>query len=112
MLVAAVLFALAAVNGLALATCFFTARPRPLPLAMVHLCFAASGLATLAWTVWKDSSVILANISLGIMFVVALMGFVQLSFRLRGMPLYAPLLIVHALGAITGFLFLLVAVLV
>ena len=111
MLIAAVLFALAAVNGLALATCFFMAKPRPLALAMVHFFFAASGLLTLAWAVWKDyGSVMLANISLGIMFVVALMGLVQLSFRLRNMPLYTPLLIVHAMGAITGFLFLLVAV--
>jgi hypothetical protein len=112
MLIAAVLFALAAVNGLALATCFFMARPRPWPLALVHFSFAASALATLAWTVWKDSSVMLANVALGIMLVVALMGFVQLSLRLRGLPLYTPLLIFHALGAITGFLVLLVAVMV
>jgi hypothetical protein len=111
--VAAVLFALAAVNGLALATCFFMAKPRPFPLAMVHLAFAASGLVTLAWAVWKDNgSVMLANVALGIMFVVALAGFVQLSFRLRNMPLYTPLLLAHALGAITGFLVLLVAVMV
>ncbi len=112
MVIAAVLFALAAVNGLILATCFFRSRPRPLPLAMVHLAFAASGLGTLAYTVWQDPSVTLANVSLGIMLVVACMGFVQLSFRLRGLPLYAPLLIVHALAAITGFLVLLVAVMV
>jgi hypothetical protein len=110
--IAAVLFALAAVNGLALATCFFTSRPRPLPLAMVHFAFAASGLVTLSWFVWQDRTVMLANIALGIMYVVALGGLVQLYFRLRNMPLYTPLLIVHALGAITGFLFLLVAVLV
>ena len=68
-------------------------------------------LATLAWAVWKDGgSVMLANVALGIMFVVALAGFVQLSFRLRNMPLYTPLLLAHALGAITGFLVLLVAV--
>ena len=113
MLLAAVLFALAAVNGLALATCFFMAKPRPLALAMVHFFFAASGLVTLAWNVWQvQGSVMPANIALGIMFVVALMGLVQLYFRLRSMPLYTPLLLVHALGAITGFMFLLVAVMV
>jgi hypothetical protein len=79
---------------------------------MVHLLFAASALGTLAFAVWKDSSGPLMNVALGIMLVVALMGFVQLSLRLRSKPLYTPLLIVHALGAITGFLFLLVAVLV
>jgi hypothetical protein len=109
--VAAGLFALAAVNGLILATCFFTARPRPLVLAMIHLAFAASGLATLAWAVWKDQgAVMLANVALGIMLVVALGGFVQLYLRLASKPLYTPLLLAHALGAITGFLVLLVAV--
>jgi hypothetical protein len=112
--IAAVLFALAAVNGLALATCFFLTKPRPLALAMVHLAFAASGLATLAWAVWTGYGTVPppAKISLGIMFVVALAGFVQLYFRLANKPLYTPLLLAHALGAITGFLFLLVAVMV
>jgi hypothetical protein len=112
LLIAAILFALAAVNGLALATCFFMAKPRPLALAMVHLAFAASGLVTLAWAVWTEYGTIsiLPKISLGIMLVVALAGFVQLYFRLVNKPLYTPLLLAHAMGAITGFLFLLVAV--
>jgi hypothetical protein len=112
LLLALVFFALAAVNGLFLAVCFFRARPRPLTLAMIHLFFAVSGLSTLLLYVWRDQSVMLANVSLGIMSVVAAIGLVQLSFRLRGLPLYGPLLIFHALGAITGFLVLLVAVLV
>jgi len=109
LLLAIILFALAAVNGLILATCFFRARPRPFPLAMVHLTFAAAGLATLALFVWKDQTILLANIALAIMCVVAFIGFIQLSFRLRGKELITPLLIFHALSAITGFLVLLVA---
>jgi hypothetical protein len=38
-----------------------------------------------------------------ILFVVALGGFGLLSFRLRGKPLYTPLSLVHAFGAIMGF---------
>lgn len=108
--IAAILFALAAVNGLALATCFFLNKPRPVPLAVIHFLFAASGLATLSLYVWRDSSVMLANVALGILFVVALGGFGLLSFRLRGKPLYTPLLIVHALGAIMGFICLVLVV--
>jgi hypothetical protein len=108
--IATVLFALAAVNGLALATCFFMQKPRPAPLAVIHFLFAASGLTTLALSVWRDPSMMLTNVALGILFVVALGGFWLFSFRLRGKPIYAPLLVAHALGAIMGFVCLVLVV--
>jgi hypothetical protein len=110
MQVAAVLFAIAAAGGIVLATFHFRGRNRPLPLAMIHMLVAAAGLVMLGRAVFADSSIMLANVALGIIVVVALGGLGLLSFRLRAMPLPSALVAIHGLAAVVGIACLLAAI--
>jgi hypothetical protein len=107
---AAILFAIAALGGATLATLHFTGKPRPLPLALLHLLLAASALVVLLRSVLADSSNMIANVAAGILVVVALGGFLLLSFRLRALPLPTPLVLIHGSGAVVGFATLLAAI--
>lgn len=111
MLLATGLFALAAVGGMVLATLHFRGRPRPLPLALLHLVVAASGLVSLLIAVVDHPTVLLAKVALGIMVVVAAGGFLLLSFRVRRKELPTPLVVIHGLAAVGGFLTLVAALL-
>ena len=109
MQLAAILFAIAALGGATLATLHFMGKPRPLPLAVLHLLLAASGLVVLVTAVLEDSSNMVANVAAGIFAVVVLGGLFLLSFRLRSLPLPTPVVLIHGSGAVVGFIALLVA---
>jgi hypothetical protein len=108
---AIVLFAVAASIGLLLATKAMKEKPIPSLVAAMHGIFAASGLVLLALGVMNAAEAGLGAWSLGIFIVAALGGFTLLSFHLRKKPLPIPLVVVHALAAVTGFALLLVWVL-
>jgi hypothetical protein len=110
MQLAAILFAIAALGGATLATLHFMGKPRPLPLAMLHLLLAGSGLTVLVTAVLADSSNMVANVAAGILVVVVLGGLFLLSFRLRSLPLPTPVVLIHGTGAVAGFVTLLVAI--
>jgi hypothetical protein len=110
MALAALVFAIAALGGASLALLHFMGRPRPLPLAVVHLLVAASALVLLLRAVAIDSTNLIANVAAGIMLVVALGGFVLLSYRLRSLPLPTPMVLIHGLAAVVGFGTLLAAI--
>lgn len=107
---AALLFAIAALGGATLATLHFMGKSRPLPLALLHLLLAASALVLLLRAVMADSSNMIANVAAGIMVVVALGGFLLLSFRLRSLPLPTPVVLIHGSAAVVGFATLLAAI--
>jgi hypothetical protein len=107
---AALVLAIAALGGATLATLHFMGRPRPLPLALLHLLLAGTGLALVLRAVLADTSHMLANVAAGILVLVALGGLVLLSFRLRALPLPTPIVVVHALAAVAGYLTLLAAI--
>jgi hypothetical protein len=108
---AIVLFAVAALLGAALATKVLKERPVSLGLAALHGIFAASGLVVLILVVMNAAEAGLGKWSLGIFVVAALGGFTLLSFQLRKKSLPIPLVVVHALAAVTAFALLLVWVL-
>jgi hypothetical protein len=108
---AIILFAIAAVLGLALATNAVKERPLSFGLATLHGLFAASGLVVLILVVMNAAESGLGGWSLGIFVVAALGGFTLLSFHLRKKSLPIPLVVVHALAAVTAFALLLVWVL-
>ena len=110
MQLAAVLFAIAALGGLTLATLHFMGKPRPLPLALLHLLLAATALVPLLRAVLADSSNMVANVAAGILVVVALGGLFLLSFRLRSLPLPTPVVLIHGSAAVVGFGTLLAAI--
>jgi hypothetical protein len=107
-----VLFALAAVGGLVLALQRFSGKPQPsLPLALLHGTAAAGGLVALIAFVARGGGPDAAKVALVLVVMAALGGFFLLSKHLRSMALPIPVMVVHALVAVAGFLTLLVSAL-
>jgi len=111
MTIALVLFALAAVGGLVMATQRFRGAERPaLGLALVHGAAAAAGLIALIVAVTGGSVPSLARTALIVFLVAALGGFFLFAQHLQKRALPIPVMVIHALVAVTGFVLLLVAV--
>ena len=106
--IAIVLFAVAALGGLVLASQALAGKTPPMAVAVIHGLFAASGLILLIMGVMKAATAGLGAWSLGIFLVAALGGFTLFSFHLRKRALPVPLVVVHALAAVTAFVMLLV----
>jgi len=110
MTTALVLFALAAVGGLIMAVQRFRGAPNPpLALALVHGAAAAAGLIALIAVVAGSGAPSLARVALVVFLVAALGGFYLFSVHLRKQALPIPIVVVHALVAVTAFVLLLVA---
>ncbi len=108
---AIILFAVAAVIGLAMAVAHLRGETPPrTTLAVLHGLFAASGLVILLIAVMTVGAGGGTGLALGLFLLAALGGFVLLSFHLRGRPLPNGLVIGHGLLAVAGFLVLLAAV--
>jgi len=111
MTVALVLFALAAVGGLYMAVVRFRGADRPpTSIALVHGAAAAAGLIALIVAVMEASAPSLAKTALIVFLVAALGGFYLFAQHMQKKPLPIPVIVVHALVAITGFIILLVVV--
>lgn len=109
---AAVLFALAAVGGAALAWMHFKGKEIPLPIAIVHGLFAASGLVTLILVVMGgEASGPYLNFSLVLFVVAALGGFVLFAMQLKGKGLSTPVVLIHGVVAVVAFVLLLSTIL-
>jgi hypothetical protein len=112
MTVAAVLFAIAALGGITLASIRLGGRELPpMPLALGHGALAASGLVALLITVLQNRVSNLALASLGLFVLAALGGFTLFSFHLRRRALPVPLVLGHGLIAVVAFALLLVVLL-
>jgi len=112
MTLALILFAVAAVGGLVLALQRFTGKPTPsLPLALVHGLVAASGLVALIVFVANDGGVTAAKVALVLLVAAALGGFFLFSRHLKKIALPIPIIVVHALVALAGFVTLLIGAL-
>ena len=109
--VAAILFAVAAVTGIAIAFIRLSGRDLPpMGLALLHGLFAASGLVALAIAAVAPDAAQWARISFGIFVVAALGGFVLFSFHLRRRALPVPIIGIHGFVAVIAFVLLLVAI--
>jgi hypothetical protein len=109
--IAAVLFAAAALGGLALAGLRLSGRELPpLWLAIVHGLAAATGLIMLIVAVIGSAASAQARWALGLFVVAALGGFALFSFHLRGRALPVPLVVIHGLVAVIGFVVLLLGI--
>jgi hypothetical protein len=110
LIAAAVLFAIAALGGLALAFIHFKQdRNPPGALAALHGVLAATALVILLWAVVQTSAGGALAWALGLFVVAALGGFFLVSFHIRKQRLPSPAVVVHALVAVAGFLLLLSA---
>jgi len=108
---ALVLFGLAAVGGLVMATQRFKGADRPsLGIALVHGAAAAAGLIALLIAVVSQAAPPLAKTALVVFLVAALGGFFLITQHLQKRALPIPVMLVHGLVAVAGFILLLVAV--
>jgi hypothetical protein len=105
----AILFAIAALGGVTLATLHFRGRtPLPMPLALLHGLLAASGLVLLiAAALTQPGFGGLALGALVIFVIAALGGFYLFSHHLRARPLPSPVVLIHGGAAVVAFLLLL-----
>ena len=100
---AIVMFGIAAFGGATLAYLRFARKSIPLPLAIIHGFFAATGLVLLTLgTMRVDRRGIAA--ALIIYFIAAIGGFTLFSFQLRSRPLPIPLVLIHGAVAVTAFI--------
>ncbi|HYD88979.1 MAG TPA: hypothetical protein VEA80_16000 [Vitreimonas sp.] len=99
-----VLFVLAAVVGIYLASRVLAGQLPPWPAAILHGLFAASGLALLLYTAFLTGGAPAQPVLIGaiLLVVAALGGFVMVSFHAQKKPPPKALAIIHALAAVTG----------
>jgi hypothetical protein len=109
---AATLFALAAVGGVALAGMRLSGKELPpLWLAVIHGLAAAAGLVLLIIAVMGSGVPSTATIALVGFVVAALGGFALFANHLRGKALPIPLVFIHGIVAVVSFVVLLVGIL-
>ena len=107
---AAVLFGAAALGGLLMAGMRFSGTPRPPTwLAMGHGLLAAAGLTLLIYAAATAGVPRTAQIAM-VLFVIAAAGgaAMNLLYHWKLLPLPIPLMLVHTLLAVSGFVLLLV----
>jgi hypothetical protein len=110
MVIALVLFGLAALGGLLMARIRFGGAERPpLWIALVHGTGAAAGLIALIVALTVATLPSLARTALIVFIVAAAGGFYLFAHHLQKKPLPIPVVVIHGLVAVTGFVLLLVA---
>lgn len=100
---AIVAFLVAAVGGLFMAMQIFKNRKPAVAVALLHGALGATGLGLLAWLV-LTAETLATNILAGlvILLVAAVGGFYLASFHLRGVAHPKPVVVIHAIAAVTG----------
>ncbi len=111
LVVAAVLFAIAALGGLTMAYIHFKHdRNPPGALAALHGILAATALLILAWAVIQSGAARSIAWALGLFVVAALGGFFLVSYHVRELRLPSPVVVIHAAVAVVAFLLLLAGI--
>jgi hypothetical protein len=104
---AAILLAIAAVGGLVMVVKIFGGSPAPLGLSLLHAALGAAGLVMVAIPVLKGEGTTMLTVALLVLAIAAVGGFYVASFRLKNQLPPKPVVVVHALVAVSGFLTLL-----
>jgi len=102
---AVIVFAIAAVGGLILATSVLRGQLAPWALSLGHAALGAAGLVLVLIAVLHGAASN-ATIALVLLFIAALGGFFLASFHLRKQPGPKPVVLIHASVAVIGFLLL------
>ena len=108
---ALIVFAIAAVGGLVLASSVLRGKFAPWAISILHALLGATGLVLLLLGVMGGSGAGRAVAALGLLVVAALGGFYLASLHARKTIAPKAVVFVHAGVAVTGFLVLLSAVL-
>ena len=106
------LFGTAAAGGLLMAGMRFNGLPRPPAwLAMGHGLLASAGLTLLVYAALTVGIPNMALVALGLLVIAAIAGAaLNLLFHWKELPLPVPLMVLHGLLAVAGFVFLLMSV--
>jgi uncharacterized SAM-binding protein YcdF (DUF218 family) len=104
---AILIFAIAAIGGLILASSVLRNKLAPWALSIIHALLGAAGLVVLIVMVLGGSAPGRLTAALGLLVLAALGGFFLASFHMRGKIAPKGVVIVHAGVAVVGFLTLL-----
>lgn len=107
LLTALILFLLGALGGVAMAILSFRGQSIPWLLAAGHGLLGAAGLVTLIIALIAGGAPGIIKLVLGILVVAALGGFYLLSFHVRKEEHPRVVIVIHAMVAATGVVFLL-----
>ncbi len=107
--ISVLLFAIAALGGLTLATLHFRGKNRPWPLAILHGLLAATALVLLLIPLVNGSIIASTGLkwAVGLFVVAALGGFVLFVNHLQKKKLPSAVVVIHGGVAVVGFLVLL-----
>jgi hypothetical protein len=103
---AVLVFAIAAVGGLVLATWVLRGRLAPWALSLLHAALGATGLVLTALVVFGAGAAGHAGIALLLLVIAALGGFFLASFHVRRQPGPKAVVVIHAGVAVLGFVLL------
>lgn len=106
-LYAVLIFAIAAIGGLVLASSVLRGKLAAWAISVLHALLGASGLVLLIFEVLKGAAPGRLTAALGLLVVAALGGFFLASFHLRQQVAPKAVVCVHAGVAVAGFLTLL-----
>ena len=108
---ALIIFAIAAVGGLVLASSVLRGKLAPWAISILHALLGASGLVLLILTVLQGAAPARVTAALGLLVVAALGGFYLASLHARGTIAPKVVVFMHAGLAVAGVLTLLSSVL-
>ena len=108
---ALIVFAIAAMGGLFMASRVLRGHLAPWAISILHALLGASGLILLILTIVQGGASARVTAALAILILAALGGFFLASIHLRGRVAPKAVVFVHAGVAVAGFLTLLSAVL-
>lgn len=104
---AIVIFAIAAIGGVVMATKVLSGQLAPWPLSIVHALLGATGLIILIMMVLEGTGGGAVTAALGLFLVAALGGFYLASLHMKQTVAPKNIVIIHAGIAVVGFLTLL-----
>ena len=107
LLYAIVIFAIAAVGGLVLASSVLRGKLAPWAISLLHALLGATGLVLLILLVLQGSAPARLTAALALLVLAALGGFFLASFHMRKQVAPKAVVFVHAGVAVAGFLTLL-----
>ncbi|MEO5829195.1 MAG: hypothetical protein ABIQ36_01365 [Rhodanobacter sp.] len=107
LLYAIVIFAIAAVGGLVLASSVLRGKLAPWAISLLHALLGATGLVLLILLVLQGSAPAQLTAALALLVLAALGGFFLASFHMRKQVAPKAVVFVHAGVAVVGFLTLL-----
>lgn len=108
---AIILFAIAAIGGLILATRVLTGRLAPWSISIIHALIGAAGLIVLLIAIINGENTSGITAAFALLLIAALGGFFLASYHLRNKIAPKAIVIIHAGVAVTGFAVLLISAL-